>query len=59
MFDMNKKSVKTRWINDEYALPKSSEKGIPFVDFNEVLRDIIPRKVKIRRNKDERRQKDM
>ena len=56
---MNKKVVRTRWVNEGYALPRSSKKGVPFVDFNEVLRDIIPRKVKIRRNKDERRQKDM
>ena len=34
---------------DGYTLPKSSEKGQPFVDFNEVLKDLIPRKVKIRR----------
>ena len=46
---MKKKKMKTRWINEGYALPKSSEKGVPFVDFNEVLRDIIPRKIKIRR----------
>ena len=28
-----------------YTLPKSSEKGEPFVDFNEVLKK-LPRKVK-------------
>ena len=50
---MNKKAVKTRWVNEGYTLPKSSEKGVPFVDFNEVLKDILPRKVKIRRKKHE------
>ena len=49
MFDMKKKSVKQPY--EGYALPKSSEKGQPFVDFNEVLRNIIPRKVKIRRKR--------
>ncbi len=45
---------------DGYTLPRSSEKGVPFVDFNEVLKDIIPRKAKIRRKKkDEQRRKDM
>ena len=29
-----------------YTLPKSSERGQPFVDFNEVLKSIIPKKVK-------------
>ena len=29
-----------------YKLPKSSERGQPFVDFNEVLKTIIPKKVK-------------
>ena len=55
---MKKKAVKIPY--EGYTLPRSSEKGVPFVDFNEVLRDIIPRKVKIRRKKkDERRRKDM
>ena len=58
MFDMKRKPV-VKIPYDGYTLPKSSEKGQPFVDFNEVLRDIIPRKVKIRRKKDERRNKDM
>tara|TARA_B100000809_G_C14811763_1_gene414101 strand:- start:202 stop:363 length:162 start_codon:yes stop_codon:yes gene_type:complete len=49
MLDMKKKAVKIRWPYEGYALPRSSEKGVPFVDFNEVLRDIIPRKIKIRR----------
>ena len=49
MFDMKKKSAKIPY--EGYTLPKSSEKGQPFVDFNEVLRDIIPRKVKIRRKR--------
>ena len=57
MFDMKKKSVRQPY--EGYTLPKSSEKGQPFVDFNKVLKDIIPRKVKIRRKKDERRNKDM
>ena len=55
---MKKKVAKIPY--EGYTLPRSSEKGVPFVDFNEVLRDIIPRKVKIRRKKkDERRRKDM
>ena len=54
---MKKKSAKIPY--EGYTLPKSSEKGQPFVDFNEVLKDLIPRKVKIRRKKDERRRKDM
>ena len=49
MFNMKKKSVKQPY--EGYTLPKSSEKGQPFVDFNEVLKEIIPRKVKIRRKK--------
>ena len=56
---MKKKRV-TKEPYEGYRLPDSAEKGVPFVDFNEVLRDIIPRKVKIRRKKkDERRRKDM
>ena len=39
-----------------YTLPKSSERGQPFVDFNEVLKSILPKKVKTvkkRRKKNE------
>ena len=31
----------TKQPNDRYELPKSSEKGVPFVDFNEVLRAMV------------------
>jgi hypothetical protein len=59
MFDMKRKPV-VKIPYDGYTLPRSSEKGVPFVDFNEVLKDIIPRKAKIRRKKkDEQRRKDM
>ena len=34
-----------------YKLPASSEKGVPFIDFNEALKKIIPRKKKIVRKK--------
>jgi len=37
-----------------YTLPRSSEKGQPFVDFNHVLKSIInPKKVKIVKKKRE------
>ena len=41
--------------NEGYTLPKSAEKGVPFIDFHAVLRDIIPRRVKIvkKRRRDE------
>ena len=41
-----KKKMITKQASDGYALPKSSEKGVPFVDFNEVLKTILRRKVK-------------
>jgi len=50
---MKKKRV-TKEPYEGYRLPDSAEKGVPFVDFNEVLKDIIPHKVKIRRKKKER-----
>jgi len=28
--------------NEGYTLPKSAEKGVPFIDFHAVLKDIIP-----------------
>ena len=31
---------------EAYTLPRSSEKGVQFVDFNEVLKTILRRKVK-------------
>jgi len=34
-----------------YTLPRSSEKGVDFIDFNQVLKKIIPKKVKIVRKK--------
>jgi len=36
---------------ESYTLPKSSELGVAFVDFNEVLKGILPRKVKIIKKK--------
>ena len=30
-----------------YSLPASAERGVAFIDFNTVLKKIIPRKVKI------------
>ena len=50
---MRKKIAKVPY--EGYTLPKSSEKGQSFIDFNEVLKDIIPKKVKIvkKRRKDE------
>ena len=30
-----------------YGLPASAEKGVAFIDFNTVLKKIIPRKAKI------------
>ena len=37
--------------NEGYALPKSAEKGVPFIDFHAVLKDIIPKTVKIVKKK--------
>ena len=50
---MKKKVAKVPY--EGYTLPKSSDKGVAFIDFNEVLKKIIPKKVKIvkRRRKDE------
>ena len=36
---------------EAYTLPAVSEKGGQFVDFNEILKSIIPRKVKIVKKK--------
>ena len=41
---MKRKSAKIPY--EMYTLPKSSERGQPFVDFNEVLKSILPKKVK-------------
>ena len=46
---MRKKIAKVPY--EGYTLPKSSEKGQSFIDFNEVLKKIIPKKVKIVRKK--------
>jgi len=46
---MKKKVAKVPY--EGYTLPKSSEKGQSFIDFNEVLKKIIPKKVKIVRKK--------
>jgi len=51
---MKRKSAKIPY--EMYTLPKSSERGQPFVDFNEVLKSILPKKVKTvkkRRKKNE------
>ncbi len=52
---MIKKKRASKEPYEGYRLPKSAEKGVPFIDFNAVLKKIIPRKVKIvkRRRKDE------
>ena len=52
-----KRALKDIAPNEGYALPKSAEKGVPFVDFNAVLKDIIPKRVKIvkKRRRDEER----
>ena len=46
---MKKKVAKVPY--EGYTLPKSSEKGVNFIDFNAVLKKIIPKKVKIVRKK--------
>ena len=43
---MNKKRAAEELYNG-YSLPASAEKGVPFIDFNTVLKRVIPRKVKI------------
>ena len=51
---MKRKSAKIPY--EMYTLPKSSERGQPFVDFNEVLKSILPKKIKTvkkRRKKNE------
>ena len=50
---MKKKVAKVPY--EGYTLPRSSEKGVDFIDFNQVLKKIIPKKVKIvrKRRKDE------
>ena len=50
---MRKKIAKVPY--EGYTLPKSAEKGQSFIDFNEVLKKIIPKKIKIvkKRRKDE------
>jgi hypothetical protein len=53
---MKRKRV-TKEPYEGYTLPKSSEKGVSFVDFNEPYKSKIPVKrvvkIKKRRNKDE------
>ena len=46
-----KKKRTSKQPYEGYTLPKSAEKGVPFIDFNAVLKDIIPRKKKIVRKK--------
>ena len=45
--------------NEGYALPRSAEKGVPFIDFHAVLKDIIPFKPKYSRKIVKRRRKDV
>ena len=47
--DMKKKTAKEPY--EGYTLPASSQKGVNFIDFNEALKSIIPRKVKIVKKK--------
>ena len=47
---MKKKRV-TKEPYEGYTLPDSSKKGVDFIDFNAVLKKIIPKKVKIVRKK--------
>ena len=47
---MKKKRV-TKEPYEGYTLPKSAEKGGEFIDFNKVLKRIIPKKVKIIKKK--------
>ena len=44
--EKEKKKMVAKQPYEGYTLPRSSEKGQPFVDFNEVLKTILPRKVK-------------
>jgi len=46
---MKKKTAKEPY--EGYTLPASSQKGVNFIDFNEALKSIIPRKVKIVKKK--------
>ena len=52
---MIKKKRASKEPYEGYTLPKSAEKGQSFIDFNEVLKKIIPKKIKIvkKRRKDE------
>jgi len=52
---MIKKKRVSKEPYEGYTLPKSAEKGVPFIDFHAVLKDIIPKRVKIvkRKRKDE------
>ena len=42
-----KKKRTSKQPYEGYTLPKSAEKGVPFIDFHAVLKDIIPKRVKI------------
>ena len=37
--------------NEGYALPKSAEKGVPFIDFLSVMKDVSKRVKKIKRRR--------
>jgi hypothetical protein len=44
--------------NEGHALPRSAEKGVPFIDFHAVLKDIIPFRPKYNRKIVKRRRKN-
>ena len=46
-----KKKKESKYHPSGYTLPDSGEKGESFIDFNAVLKKIIPKKVKIVRKK--------
>ena len=46
-----RKTKETKYHPSGYMLPDSAEKGIAFIDFNAILKKIIPKKVKIVRKK--------
>jgi len=56
---MIKKKRASKEPYEGYTLPKSAEKGVPFIDFHAVLKDIIPFKPKYNRKIVKRRRKDV
>jgi hypothetical protein len=53
-----KRASKDMTPNDGYALPKSAEKGVPFIDWNEVLRESLGINIKKVKKIIKRRRKD-